>query len=30
MFSLPFYEYDTAYVGYKGKLDYSIFDNIDI
>ena len=30
MFSLPFYEYDTAYVGYKGKLDYSIFDNLDI
>jgi len=30
MFSLPFYEYDTAYPGYRGTLDYSIFDNLDI
>ena len=29
-FSLPFYEYDPKYVEYTGKLDYSIFDNIDI
>ena len=31
VFSLPFYEYDPNFPGgYKGKLDYSIFDNIDI
>lgn len=30
IFSLPFYEYDPVYTGYKGKLDYSIFDNLDI
>jgi hypothetical protein len=29
-FSLPFYEYDNNYLfGYKGILDYSIFDNLD-
>lgn len=29
IFSLPFYEYDERYPGYKGILDYSIFDNLD-
>jgi len=26
---LPFYEYDPKYANYKGKLDYTIFDNLD-
>jgi len=29
-FALPFYEYDPNYPGYKGKLDYSIFNEQDI
>jgi hypothetical protein len=30
IFSLPFYLYDTKFPVYKGILDYSIFDNLDI
>ncbi len=30
VFSLAFYMYDYNYSEYKGKLDYSIFNNIDI
>jgi len=30
IFSLPSYEYDYNYPNYRGKLDYSIFDNLDI
>jgi hypothetical protein len=30
LFSLPFYEYDPNYSDYKGFLDYTIFDNLDI
>jgi hypothetical protein len=30
LFSLPFYEYDPNYSGYKGILDYKIFDKLDI
>ena len=30
VFSLNFYMYDYKYLYYKGKLDYSIFNNIDI
>lgn len=29
IFSLPFYEYDPNFPEYKGRLDYSIFDNLD-
>jgi hypothetical protein len=30
IFSEAFYLYDNKYPGFKGVLDYSIFDNIDI
>jgi len=30
VFCLPFFEYDPDYLDYRGKLDYSIFDNLDI
>ena len=30
VFSLAFYQYDNNFPGHIGKLDYSIFDNIDI
>ena len=30
LFSLPFYEFDPNYSGYKGILDYKIFDKLDI
>ena len=29
-FSLPFYEYDTSYSIYRGKLDYSILNDLDV
>jgi len=29
-FSLPFYEYDPSYPNYKGKLDYFIFNDLDL
>lgn len=29
-FSLPFYEYDPSYCRYRGELDYSIFNDLDI
>lgn len=30
VFCLLFFEYDPDYIVYRGKLDYSIFDNLDI
>ena len=30
IFSLPFYEYAPNFRGFRGELDYSIFDNLDI
>lgn len=30
MFSLPFYKYNPAFIGYKKKLNYAVFDKIDI
>jgi hypothetical protein len=30
IFSLPFYEYDENYSNYRGVLDYTIFDNLDL
>jgi hypothetical protein len=29
-FSLPFYNYDNSYIYYKGTLNYSIFDDLDV